>query len=344
MTDPRLPRAHSSVRLRRGTGLKLVALSTALAAVVGAGVADEAVATPTTTVAVSQVRTAVRLVKPRIPGSRIYLGAWTDLPRLSLAASVALRQRQLGRRYRIIHHYYSWRDTFPNTTERREAATGQIPLISWNGVAYAAINNGSQDSVIRARALGLRRFGKPVFLRWAWEMNGNWFAWDGVHNGSRPANYVRAWRRVVTIFRSVGATNVAFVWSPNFESQPGLSNLRSWNNWRRYYPGNAYVDWVGIDGYNFGTWGWWSAQYLFGRIYNDYARYKPIMIAETSSTERGGIKASWISALGTWVGRHRRVKAVVWFDTRQSNDWRVDSSGRTFRAYRALARSRLFLG
>ena len=55
-------------------------------------------------------------------------------------------------------------------------------------------------------------------------------------------------------------------------------------------------------------------------------------------------KASWISGLATWVGRYRAVKAVVWFDTKQSNDWRVDSSARTFRAYRALARSRLFLG
>ncbi len=284
------------------------------------------------------------LRKPRALHGGVMLGAWTDLPGRSLSSSLALRQRQLGRAYRIVHHYYSWGDPFPTTSERREASRGQVPMFSWNGVSYASINNGSQDRWIRAKALAFRRFAKPAFLRWAWEMNGNWFDWDGVHNGRSTAHFVTAWRRIVSIFRRAGALNVAFVWSPNFESQPGLSNLHSWNNWRRYYPGDRYVDWVAIDGYNFGQWGWWSPQYLFGRIYNDYARRKPIMIAETSSTEQGGSKAAWISSLSRWVAHHRGVRAVVWFDTKQSIDWRVDSSARSFRTYRAMARSRLFSG
>ena len=359
MNGPNRPTGRSSAAPRHGFGWRaavvVVALASGVTAVamgeagavspVVAGTGATALMGAEPSLALTgQMAAVVRLRKPAIPRARVYLGAWTDLPGRTLASGLALRQRQLGRRYRIVHHYYSWRDTFPNAAERRESAVGQIPMISWNGAAYSAINSGSQDRLIRLRALSLRSLGRPVFLRWAWEMNGNWFPWDGVHNANSPANYVRAWHRIVSIFGRAGARNVAFVWSPNFESQPGLSDLRSWNNWRRYYPGDRFVDWVAIDGYNFGTWGWWSPQYLFSRIYNDYAGRKPIMIAETSSTERGGVKASWISSLGSWIGRHRGVKAVVWFDTKQTIDWRIDSSARTFRAYRALARSRLFLG
>jgi beta-mannanase len=139
---------------------------------------------------------------------------------------------------------------------------------------------------------------------------------------------------------------VAWVWAPNADSHPGGIDVTSWNNWRQYYPGDGYVDWVGIDGYNWGSLdSWQTPTSIFSPVYNDYASHKPIMIAETSSVESGGSKSAWIGQLGSWMTSHHAAAALVWFDTDLSSsgiDWRVDSSTSSFNAFRTLAKSSYF--
>ncbi len=283
---------------------------------------------------------------PRRPLSGSYLGIYSDLRGLSAAQSVERREALLGRTFGIDSHYYDWTDTFPGPAEAADAAKRRIPLITWWGTTLTSITNGSSDAMIRTRAAALKAYGKPVFLRWGAEMNGNWFAWSGSANGRDPRRFVAAWRHIHDVFRSVGVTNVAWVWSPNADSKPGGISLASWNNWRHYYPGDSYVDWVGIDGYNWGSiYSWQSPGSIFGPIYSDYASRKPIMIAETSSVESGGSKAAWIGALKTWIVTHPAVAALIWFDTDSSStaiNWRVDSSSSALSAYRSLARSSYF--
>ena len=91
----------------------------------------------------------------------------------------------------------------------------------------------------------------PLLLRFAHEMNADWYPWDGVrasapgtHDG--PARYVAAWRHVHAVFAAAGATNVRWVWSPNHRSIPAAA----WNDAARYYPGDDVVDWIGVDGYD----------------------------------------------------------------------------------------------
>ena len=169
-------------------------------------------------------------------------------------------------------------------------------------------------------------------------MNGDWLPWSGAANGRDPAEYVLAWRRVHSIFREEGASNAIWIWSPNSVDAP----REAWNGFTRYYPGDAYVDWVGVDGYNWGTTREWSSWQSFGSIfdpvYRAFARRKPIMISEVSSAEAGGSKAAWIaSAARTLKMRFPAVRAVVWFNIDKEADWRVDSSASALHAFRALA-------
>jgi len=103
---------------------------------------------------------------------------------------------------------------------------GATPLLTWepwnsaagvNQPTYrlSAIANGTHDALVRRWATQIKAWGKPLMLRFAHEMNGNWYPWSEGVNGNAAGQYVPAYRRVVTLFRSVGVTNVTWVWSPN---------------------------------------------------------------------------------------------------------------------------------
>lgn len=270
----------------------------------------------------------------------VMLGAYSSYRGLSDARSVRMLESQLGRRLRIDNHYYTWGDPFPGPAERNDATAGRIPMITWWGVEDAPIIDGSQDGIIEARAAAVKAYGKPVLLRWGAEMNGNWYPWSGPKNGDDPSQFVAAWRHIHDLFAAEGATNVSWVWAPNADSHPGLTDASSWNNWTRYYPGDTYVDWVGIDGYNWGGSGWTSFGKIFEPLYDCYAGRKPIMIAETGSVQTGGNKAAWITGAQRWIETHGGVRAFVYFDTNRSSsrlNWRIDSSARSLAAFKALA-------
>lgn len=222
-------------------------------------------------------------------------------------------------------------------------------MVTWWGTNYSAITSGSQDALIRARVADVKAFGHPMFLRWAAEMNGDWYTWSGPQNHNDPSAFVAAWRHIHDIFVAEGVHNVAWVWAPNADSHPGGIDPSSWNNWRNYYPGDAYVDWVGIDGYNWGAIynDWQSFGEIFGPVYEDYAGRKPIMIAETGSVEAGGSKAAWIADAGAWIKSHQGIAAIVWYDTDtdpEGVDWRLDTSSSSFDAFKRLAADPTFQG
>ena len=157
----------------------------------------------------------------------------------------------------------------------------------------------------------------------------------GTYDG--PLKYVKAWRHMHDIFVQEGATNAVWVWAPD----KGDSPKDNWNHWLKYYPGDAYVDWVGFDGYNWGTaattWAssWTSFEDTFLPIYRDFASRKPIMIAETASAEAGGDKGRWMADAQAMIkARWPDVVAVTWFDDNKETDWRVDSSSSALAAYR----------
>jgi hypothetical protein len=266
----------------------------------------------------------------------------------AMAPNVPRFERKIRHRIAVEHSFYSWKTVFPDDHERWTARNGRIPLITWMpSTNLDAILSGRFDALIRARAVASKAFGRRYFLRFAHEMNGNWYPWDGSHNGNSPQRYVAAWRRIHGIFQSVGATNVVWVWSPHWSSFP----TDPWNDFRNYYPGNGYVDWVAIDGYNHGSigrWQWTPFKRIFKTVYGAYAGVKPIMIAETGSVEQGGSKARWIrNARWNMKLRLPGIKAFIWFHKVASYegytfDWRVNSSRSALRKFRRLAHDPYF--
>jgi hypothetical protein len=103
------------------------------------------------------------------------------------------------------------------------------------------------------------------------------------------------------------------------------------------YPGDAYVDWAGLDGYNWGTnpakpSSWKSFDQIYrssyDRIVESVAPSKPLMIGEVASTEYGGSKASWIkNMLGELPTAYPKIRALLWFDKYDSGmDWPIETS------------------
>jgi beta-mannanase len=149
---------------------------------------------------------------------------------------------------------------------------------------------------------------------------------------------VAAWRHIHSIFVAEGATNVVWVWCPYARSKP----RDAWNSWANYYPGDEYVDWVGIDGYNWGTTQTWSSWMAYptieSAIYGTYSQSKPIMTAETASCEQGGNKAQWISdTQAAAKTQFPDIRAFIWFDESKECDWRVNSSQTALNAYQTMA-------
>jgi mannan endo-1,4-beta-mannosidase len=237
--------------------------------------------------------------------------------------------------------YQSFRDQVAQYDAVRNR--GVVPLIDWASWDYsvdpvhdqpkfslATIINGDHDAYIRQWATEARDWGHPFFLRLDWEMNGNWFPWSEARNGNSPGQFAQAWRHVHDIFSAVGATNVTWVWCPNAD-YPGAIPLEN------LYPGDDYVDWTAVDGYNFGTNPvqpnrWQSFYELFKPTYDRLLQLspgKPIMIAETSCTEIGGSKAGWITdVLTAQLPTHfPQVEALLWFNWNHAGfDWAIESS------------------
>lgn len=247
---------------------------------------------------------------------------------------------------------------FNSQREQFEAVRlhGAIPLLDWGSWDYSAqpiaqqpqftlrsIVSGEHDGFLREWAMQAREWGHPFFLRFDWEMNGKWYPWSEVKNGNQVGEFVAAWRHVHDIFDKAGATNVTWVWCVSVEYPNGLPL-------QTLYPGDAYVDWVAIDGFN---WAfdrgvpWRSLRTVFEPTYDSMSRIapnKPIMIAEVGSTENDSSanaaesKAAWIqeALLQTLPNAFPKVKALVWFDwyaPAEGYHWEIDSSPQSLTAF-----------
>jgi len=142
---------------------------------------------------------------------------------------------------------------FPTNPMESIRNHGSIPVLSWSSQSIPSTVNepdyqlsdvisGRYDTYIREFATQAKGWNHPFFLRFNWEMNGRWFPWHEGVNGNQPGESAKAWRHVHDIFTSVGVTNVTWVWCPNVE-YTGSTSLAS------LYPGDSYVDWVGISVY-----------------------------------------------------------------------------------------------
>lgn len=295
----------------------------------------------------------------------VFLGEALSTPE-KIESAIASHAQRVGKRPALVKTFHQisadmsasgWAGRVVHAVART-GSTNFIALdLDWPGRAggslLEAINNGSADAMLARTARGLAQISGPVLLEPGWEMNGNWdYKWQGVANGSStaaPARYVDAWRRIVNIFRDNGATNVRWVFNPNTGNPmaagaaPGSSH---WNWYAHYYPGDAYVDYIGAHGYT-GSAVWNTPYHSFGELFDgrdaDYMltdmmnRFpnKPIIIGEMAVEEISGKdKGAWISAAYQQMRANGRIVGAVWFDMNKEADWRIESSTSSLSAYR----------
>lgn len=246
----------------------------------------------------------------------------------------------VGRQPDIVQIAIGWEmDEWDSDLVDRITARGSVLMISWEPWDYRQkinpedqpkysltnILNGSFDDYIDDWAEGLAADGRPVLLRFAHEMNGNWYPWDEQVNGNAPGSYVETWHYIQARFAAAGADNVIWVWSPN-TAYPGSLPMAG------LFPGSDSVDLLGLVGY-FGHFSKTPAEFpkfdtLFGPTLAEIRAIddRPVLITETSSTEVGGYKAGWVADFLATVAVRDDISGFVWFDVIKETNWRVDSS------------------
>jgi endoglucanase len=291
-----------------------------------------------------------------------YLGDANSTPE-RIAAAIREFGQATGKQPSLVKTFHSLNCDFTATgwcgqVLRQAASTGATNYVAldlkWTGAPTTglldAINAGQADARITAVAQGIKSVGSLVLLEPGWEMNGNWsYAWQGVANGNDPARFAAAWRRIAGLFRQAGASNVRWVFNPNVGNSMThtASGSSNWNWYANYYPGDAYVDYVGAHGFN-GPTVWNTSWQDFGtmmdgtaadRMLSDLAaRYptKPIIIGEFATQEgAAGQKAAWITDAYARMRANPRVVGAVWFNANKEADWRVESSPAALQAFQA---------
>jgi Glycosyl hydrolase family 26 len=271
------------------------------------------------------------LAKP----DRMLFGAYDGALPESFAGLDQLESR-LQYRFPIVSVYQAWGDRpdeaqFPLRAVETIERLGSIPMVTWEPwvrdfdaslrtnlppvnereyASLAAIARGDYDFYIAPWAAAAARYHKPLFLRFAHEMNDPYrYPW-GPQNGNRPDDFIAAWKHVHLVFQKMNATNVLWVWSPHI-SMP-------WFEY--YYPGPEWVDWVGTGILNYADvapWSrWWTFHQIIEKAYPALQKLgKPIMITEFGTLGSGGNSAEWYrQAFHDLHDKYGNVRAVVFFN------------------------------
>jgi hypothetical protein len=278
--------------------------------------------------------TAQAASPPAVPVHGALWGAFPNEP-----GGIAALQQRVGRRLAIVNRYVPW--TFTHWSDiSTYLRGGHLPMVSWSAApdtTAAAIASGSQDAVIHAAAEALKHAGGRVFLR-------PFYEFDQPHGHPRyigtPGEVIAAWRRLANIFHAAGARNVRLVWCPMaFDFEGGIA--------RSFWPGDAYVNWVGADGYNFPGKTWHSFRDIFQGAYHfAYMHGKRMIIAETASPASDPRAPGWMVGAAKWIRHHGYVHAVSYFDSTSPKgyNFEVATNSSTLAAFRAWGLRRYFRG
>lgn len=247
-----------------------------------------------------------------------------------------------GREPDVVHVFTDWAPKpFPAGNVATITDHGAVPLITWEPRRWSGdpitdplgrILSGVDDDHITSWGRSAKAYGRPLYLRFAHEMNGNWYPWGRLAPNTAD-EYVAAYRHVHDLVVAAGGDNVRWVWGPNTIDSPSLEA-------RAYYPGKAYVDVVGLDGYNWGTeradTRWRSFGTIFSSTIDSIRTYadEPVWITETGSTEVGGDKAAWLRDMFATVAADDRYAAIIYFDAPGTGDWPLSTSQTATAAYR----------
>jgi len=271
------------------------------------------------------------------------------------------KDTELGQAPSTVEWFQNFGDAYPFSKVNTSWQRGALPVITWmsapanfasvsdlSSYSLTSIANGSQDSYIKSWAANIAVQRMPVVIRFDHEANGNWYPWSvgwskqGI-TGNTPDQYVAAWRHVWNIFQSFGANNYA-IWA---WVSTRIDTLGSYGTGMTQsqlvaasYPGDSYVDWIGMDGYQYNAAESTTYSQTFTATLNTLESIsgKPIIVAEMGSAQQpGNIKPAWIVQTISSLAANPRIVAAVYFDNDVTGvhyidgvavhtDWRISSS------------------
>ena len=301
------------------------------------------------------------------PG-KIYLGLWADPdldPQGHMSQERAIEVREgtlpdssgnydegIDRAFALHLHYFDWTQLAqenvsgvfqPDNDLLGDINHGRVPVISWkcddtlaNSDALIANGDANEDAVILMTARALAQYPGPVVLRWFWEFN-------VLHKnqtcrgdqGRAPtqqvySDFIAAWRHIRILFHRAHADNVIFLWNPGWYRADGVAE-----DPHGFYPGNGYVDWIGVDTYQQTTETFENDFDLFYEDFTDH-RYgnKPLMVGENGALpfSETGVEQQWSYLIGllqdAQANRYPLLKAYCYFERgRDIDNWVLDDNG-----------------
>ncbi|WP_258796990.1 glycoside hydrolase family 26 protein [Protaetiibacter mangrovi] len=300
--------------------------------------------------------------------SAMYYGMYTEQAPHNWATLDATSQK-VGALPSMVGYFGGWDQDFRADAVTRSWSRGMLPMLTWESRPIAAQNDvvdepdyslpriigGAFDDYLHRYAQAIASTGLPLAIRLDHEMNGVWYPWsetDGSGasiNGNSPGDYVKMWQHVHDIFEQEGANEyVIWVWAPN-----RVDNLPSANRGLAFteqlYPGDDYVDWIGMSGYlrpPYTSTSSYTFDTTFGATLAQLRQVadKPIVLAEVGASETEGHKPEWVASFfdGLADPANDDIVGFAWFSLavttyvqgeRATNDWRIDSRADSLAAF-----------
>lgn len=277
-----------------------------------------------------------------------------------------------GKRHAVVELFTDWcprTKTVDNLFKQQLPqvwANGNVPVVTWEPYLCSAAAapadvevraaRGDYDAYLRTWAARLRGFvagpdgqlgsadDRRVYLHLAHEMNGDWYPWSAAVGNNTPGDYVRMWLRVRSIFAGQGldARTVQWIWAVNHD------DVGAWRA-EDYHPGDEHVDWIGVDGYNWGASQGWSSWRTPQQVFEPMVlrlralgSRRPLALTETASSTAtpGGpnvaAKSQWIGEFSAFAAQpHVGARLVVWFNEDKETDCAVFGGSNGDESYRS---------
>lgn len=320
--------------MRLGNPLLWAACFLVCALAAGCGVVGSAASPPPATATATGSGDAKNVVLSTATDH--YLGVIDNQMPKSYAQAQAF-SKATGAKINIVAYYSGWTESLQSTFLETAWKHGAVTMVDMDPYsrqsAMQEIADGKYDWYLYQFAHAIVTFGHPVIINFAHEMNGSWFHYG--YKYVKPATFIAAFRHIHTIFEMAGASNVTWLWTVNVPSGTQTGPIA------QFYPGDAYVDWIGIDGYD------WQGDRTFDQTFGSTIEQvkaitkKPILISETSVVHGPNSAmqvASWLQGI-----KANHLLGFVWYNvdksgyknTGDTHDWELQDNPAELAAFRS---------
>ena len=251
-------------------------------------------------------------------------------------------QKQTGLNPMIVAWHEDFSQPFPRERCLRVWSNGRLPMILWDAelsknvkktvhpssqtINLESILQKEYDLYLRDWADAAAQYGQPILIHFLYQFNHSTHPWSIGANNRDATKVKNAFRKVVSLFRDCGATNVRWVWGPHVFPLPAAS----WNRWEIAYPGDSFVDFLAVDGLDFG--GLESVMPLnFDQLFVSpvqqlqyLAPHKPILISSVATSQSHLERQKWFQGMvRSLFGQLSNIKSVIWFNDSHWARWQA---------------------